>query len=203
MLPFIFVDQPAQTPQIIAVHEPSHATKNLPPRLMAAILKIITPAIIRKVNKELTNVCTSSENQTYIKDRNAHLGGFNPGLGVVNALKIKYGIDAKGAVKTVVIQPPSHGRMGVMDWDTQSFPDAQSEVFLYIPDKGFLGEDRVVFEVTVNGQKFRVSSEVKVVHAHKFDDACAGPNSGNDGDAVNLESYLRTAIEDMLVRSNL
>ena len=177
--------------------ETSYLSGGATPALVVAGNNVITPVIVRKVNKELTNVCSGSENQTYIKDRNAHLGKLDPGVNVVNALNIRYGVAAKGAVKTVIVQPPSHGRIGVMDWDTQSFPEAQSEVFLYIPDKGFLGEDRVVFEVTVNGQKFRVSYVMKVVHAHEFNDVCADPSQGNDADAVSLEPDLYAVIEDV------
>lgn len=67
----------------------------------------------------------------------------------------------------------------------QSFPEAQSEVFLYIPDKDFLGEDKMAFDVTVNGQKFRVSIVMKVVQAHEFNDACVDPNEpGSDDQEV-------------------
>ena len=138
-------------------------------KLAAAGVKTITPAIVRKIESEF--FCAASQNQSYIESGEAYLGGMSPGFAVVNTLKVKYGIVAKGEVKTVVTQPPSHGRVYIVGQDNQSFPATPTEEFQYTPDKDFLGEDRVVFEVTVNGQKFRLNYVVRVVHGG-FNDAC-------------------------------
>lgn len=136
----------------------------------------ITSDVIRRVNNELTDVCRPSENQTYIKDGEASPGKLNPGRGVVNALNVRYGIIAKGEVHAVVTQPPSHGKVRILGQATQSFPATPTDVYEYTPNADFLGEDRVAFEVTVNGQKFHVSYLVKVVEASEFDDACSDPD---------------------------
>lgn len=132
----------------------------------------LTPAIVSKINKALTDTCTASENPTYTQ--NAALGGLSPGSSVVNTLRVKYGISVTGEVKAVITQQPSHGKIAMIGMATRSFPGLSLEVFEYTPEKDFLGEDKAVFEVSVNGQKFRISYVIKVVHGG-FNDACIPP----------------------------
>ena len=154
--------------------------------------KTITSEIVRKINKELANECAAAESQSYIEGRKAYPGGLSPGAAVVATLKFTYGIEAAGEVKTVIIQQPAHGKIAMVGLATQAFPGIALEEFEYTPDKNFLGDDKVAFEVTVNGQKFRVSFVVKVVIGG-YDDACTPPGA----DRGALTPDVQIAIEDM------
>jgi hypothetical protein len=159
--------------------------------LADAATKTITPEIVRKINEGLTNSCSSSENPS-LESRKAHLGGLSPGIEVVGKLIYDYGVKVAGEVKAVVIRQPAHGRIVMVSPDDQSFPGLSLEEFEYTPDKDFLGEDKAVFEVSVNGQKFRISYVIKVVHGG-FNDACVPP--GADSGALNPD--VQIAIEDV------
>jgi len=162
------------------------------PLLLAdAAAKTITPEIVRKIEEQFKNSCEPSENPS-VESRKAHLGGLSPGFAVVNSLKVNYGIAVTGEVKAVIIQQPAHGKIAMIDLDTQIFPGLSIEEFQYTPEKDFLGEDKAAFEVIANGQKFRLSYTIKVVHGG-FNDACepAGADSGA------LTPEVQIAIEDL------
>ncbi len=158
--------------------------------LADAATKSITPEIVRKINHALTNTCTTSENPTYSK--NASLGELSPGYEVVASLKYKFGIDVTGVVKATITQQPVHGKLAMIGLNDSTFPGSSFEAFQYTPDKGYLGDDKVVFEVTVNGQKFRVSNVIKVVYGD-LDNACIP--AGEDQGA--LTNSVQIAIEDV------
>jgi hypothetical protein len=142
--------------------------------LADAAAKVITPEIVRKINEAFA--CSASENPS-IENRKAHLGGLSPGALVAGMLKYKYGIEVTGEVKAVITQQPVHGKIAMIGLATQSFPGLSFEEFEYTPDTDLLGADRVVFEVTANGQKFRISTVIKVVHGG-FNDVCVPPDGG-------------------------
>jgi Matrixin len=162
------------------------------PMLLAAATKTITPEIVRKINKALTDACAASENPSYVTGRGAFLGGLSPGVSVVATLKYDYGVAPTGGVKAVIIQQPVHGKIAMIGLATKAFPGLSLEEFQYTPEKNFLGDDKVAFEVTVNGQKFRISYVIKVVHGD-FGNACipAGEDQGS------LTPDIQIAIENM------
>ena len=107
----------------------------------------------------------------------------------MNALKYKFGIQPQGEVKMVVTRVPTHGRIAIIGRDNQSYPNSPVDAFQYTPDKDFLGDDRVSFEVTVNGKKFKINFVVKVVHGG-FNDACVPDDEdrGEVGQRIPCES---------------
>ncbi|NOT98405.1 MAG: matrixin family metalloprotease, partial [Sideroxydans sp.] len=162
------------------------------PMLLAAATNTITPEIVRKINKALIDTCTASENPSYVTGHKAFLGGLSPGFSVVNALNVRYGVAATGSVKAAIIQQPAHGKIAMIGLDDQTYPATPTEVFEYTPEKGFLGNDKAVIEVTVNGQKFRISYVIKVVHGD-FGNACIP--AGEDQGALTPD--VQIAVEDM------
>ncbi len=103
------------------------------PRFAVAPTNTITPAIVHAINKALANECVSSENQTYVKGREAHLGIIGPGNVVMATLKFAYGITEKGEVKTIVAQVPKNGHLSSLGlevspefslWPSRRFPKA-------------------------------------------------------------------------------
>jgi hypothetical protein len=63
---------------------------------------------------------------------------------------------------------------------TKSFPGATFEVFQYTPNKDYLGEDKVAFEVTAHGKKFRVSYVIHV--QQQLDDEVCRPPGEDRGE---------------------
>ncbi|MFY9259377.1 MAG: matrixin family metalloprotease [Gallionella sp.] len=159
--------------------------------LADAAAKTITSEIVRKIERQFKNFCEPSENPS-VETRKAHLGGLSPGFSVVNALKVRYGIEVAGEVKAVITRQPVHGKIAMIGFSTQSFPGLSLEEFQYTPEKDFLGENKAVIEVIANGQKFRLSYTIKVVHGG-FNDACVPP--GADRGAYTTE--VQIAIEDL------
>ncbi|NOU00812.1 MAG: matrixin family metalloprotease, partial [Gallionella sp.] len=168
------------------------ATSSDAPMLLASAKKMITPAIVRKINKALIDTCTASENPSYVTGHKAFLGGLSPGFSVLRTLKYNYGIEITGEVKAVITQQPAHGKIAMIGLATQSFPATPTEEFQYTPEKGFLGDDKAIIEVTVNGQKFRISYVIKVVHGD-FGNACIP--AGEDQGALTPD--VQIAVEDM------
>jgi hypothetical protein len=158
--------------------------------LADAATKIITPKIVRKIEEQFKNSCEPSENPSY--SQHAALGGLSPGYAVVATLMYKYGIAATGEVKALITQQPAHGKIAMIGLDDQSFPGLSLEEFQYTPDKDFLGNDKAAFVVTVNGQKFRISFVIKVVHGG-FNDACEPAGSGSGA----LASDVQIAVDDI------
>lgn len=159
--------------------------------LADAAAKTITPEIVRKINDELAHMCTVSENPS-VESGKANLGGLSPGYAVVALLKYKYGIEVAGEVKAVITQQPAHGKIAMIGLATRSFPGLSLEEFQYTPDENFLGEDKAAFTVTVNGQKFRISTVIKVVHGG-FNDACEPANAGSGA----LAPDVQIAVDDI------
>ena len=143
--------------------------------------KRITPGIVHKIEREFKDYCVPSENPSLVNEREASLGVMGPGSLIANKLKWFYGVQPKGEIKTVVTQAAVHGKLEVIAQDRHNaFWDSPTDVYQYTPDKDFIGEDKVKFVVTVNGQKFRVSYIVKVVEG-STSYACS---SGEDDAAV-------------------
>jgi hypothetical protein len=159
--------------------------------LADAAAKTITSEIVRKINNAFSNTCAVSENPT-VETRKAHLGGLSPSAAIVIALKYTYGIEVSGDVKAIITQQPAHGKIAMIGLATRSFPGLSLEEFQYTPEKDFLGEDKAAFEVTVNGQKFRISFVIKVVHGG-FNDACMPPGADSSTEVPDVQ----VAIDDI------
>ena len=164
---------------------------SLAPLTSGAASKTITPEIVRKVNKALANSCTEAESLRFVEGRKAYPGGLSASYAVVAKLKYDYGVEATGVVKAAITQQPAHGKVTMIGVDDQTFPSTPLEVFEYTPDKDFLGDDKVAFEVTVNGQKFRINFVVKVVHGG-YGDNCEPEVKGGA-----LAPDVQIVIEDM------
>ena len=143
--------------------------------------KRITRGIVHKIEREFKDYCVPSENPSLVDEREASLGVMGPGSLVAKYLNAFYGIVPKGEIKNVITQAPDHGKLEIVGQNrVNAFWDSPTDVYQYTPDKNFIGEDKVKFVVTVNGQKFRVSYVVKVVEG-STSYACP---SGEDDAAV-------------------
>jgi hypothetical protein len=140
----------------------------------------ITPAISRKIEKALEDSCVPSENPSY-EEGKAVLAMLSPGAAIVAELKFRYGITRIGETHAIVIQPPKNGRINSLGIFGHQTLNIRREIFEYKPNPGFLGDDRVVFETSVNGQTFRLSYIVRVVQGG-FDNACDDGDEEQEGD---------------------
>ena len=124
--------------------------------LLAKANRTLTPEIVRQVEKKLQGVCDYSDNPSFKKGNIP--GGADPARHVLYTLQ-KMQVKAPSLVgldKIRVIQSPANGdiKPGRLIGADESLTQTYS--FYYTPKPGFLGEDRAVFEVDINGQKIRV-----------------------------------------------
>ncbi|MFG6456969.1 hypothetical protein [Roseateles sp. BYS96W] len=139
--------------------------------------KPISPAIVNKIDSELSNLCYEVENPHSPKRINSPGSASNymdPAVAVIGVLKYKYGIEPEGRVSTVVLSAPAHGKIVDDIWvnNGKQFPLASYQLFKYLPEGNFYGADRVKFEVVANGKTFRVSLKINVIETSMDGDSC-------------------------------
>lgn len=130
----------------------------------------LTQTLVRKIQEQLKKgYCAPAED---LGSDTGHLGRLTP-IGVVSRA-IRFTADLKiprtDFVAKVVSQP-SHGTVNQVA-DTREGSNGHP-IFIYTPQPGFLGDDKVRFEVSVHGYRFKVDFTVKVVSGD-FNDACEG-----------------------------
>ena len=186
-----------------------------PMRAAQAKQKTITPNIVKRVNRNMTEVCTWVEHPNYQGDREQVLGGDLSPAGEVNSSFVGlFDIALSGDTQIRVLKQPKHGKVvsaGVELSNIQPSSGAiytyKNETFKYTPDnsfkydpvknEGILGEDSVTFEVVAQNRKFIVRYVIKVVeteghecHEGIPDDAS---NKGVDVQLI-LESIAEEAV---------
>lgn len=62
--------------------------------LAAGPAATITPAIVRRIEREFTDTCVVSENPSYAEEREFWGGGMSPGILVLSRLKYTFGISS-------------------------------------------------------------------------------------------------------------
>ena len=158
-----------------------------PTRAAQAKQKTITPNIVKRVNRNLTEVCTWVEHPNYQGDRNKLLAlVISPAITVNASLVGLFDIALSGDTQTRVLKQPKHGKVvsagvEVIDTDVSSkvVYKYKAEGFKYNPDDSFkydpvkngnlLGEDHVTFEVVAQNRKFIVRYVIKVVIAEGYE----------------------------------
>ena len=63
-----------------------------------------------------------------------------------------------------VIRQPKHGSLEYQAYSVGGRPGADYGTYIYTPEKGYLGNDKVIFKLEVNGKIFKVVYIFKVVH---------------------------------------
>ena len=155
-------------------------------RAAQAKQKTITPNIVKRVNRNMTEVCTWVEHPKYHEGKRALALVISPAGEVNSSLAGLFDIVLSGNTQTRVLKQPKHGKIvstgievGNTHLSSKVLYKYKAENFKYIPDDSFkidqvkngnlLGEERVTFEVVAQNKKFIVTYLIKVVLAEGYE----------------------------------
>jgi hypothetical protein len=65
-----------------------------------------------------------------------------------------------------VLRPPKHGNLFYEAFRKDSKPGSAYGSYKYVPERGYLGIDKVTFKITVDDKVFKVVYVIKVVSQH-------------------------------------